>query len=640
MVRKSLIIYILITLVIATGFCLYRSSVGFVWDDSPHLTANLYDVHTPVLFEQKGILKKIAIESFGKVTKSGYRPMSAFINLLGVSLFSNLGNSPIFWFFAVGIILGSSCVTAYFVSRRYLKTKLGAILAIFLFTCSAPVVTASWIVFAGIQVLVPLFICVGLLLYWKIVESEKPNFFLLIILYILLLTGPWFREFIGFLPLLIIFLEIRRARRPTILMAVLFLLFLHALFPTFLIKFLFFEDLPFKSILSMGSLSNQIASSTNSNILFFVKNLFSLVRWQVPSHFLTLFPPIIIGFVLIDYILLGSRGSYVLITRRVKIGSLFASETSLQDWVTIFKNVYLPFCFTVVFILGVTKFYKPRLFYLLLCLTFFLQGLRKDSFLAIWFLLFYIPFLWVFTEQVHLAYSLLPASIILTSILEDVFLKLEQNIKINRLISYPLYFALMIGIADQGLNIYSCYKVVNEIFDGICSVSKYVKSYIPRSSIIVTNVMHMDDIRLYTGNWVRIFYTVRAGIPRSEDGITSDPNALEQLLKENYGKRDVYFIDADFDYTPDKVNYHSHRYVRNKSVAMEDLGIIHTTQVQYPFLEPSKAYIPRPFISFLGPPDLENDFYRGPAQDGTPFMREVYCEYHLYRVTGTHICQQ
>jgi len=45
----------------------------------------------------------------------------------------------------------------------------------------------------------------------------------------------------------------------------------------------------------------------------------------------------------------------------------------------------------------------------------------------------------------------------------------------------------------------------------------------------------------------------------------------------------------------------------------------------------------RSFISFVGSPDMENDFYRGPARTGKALTREVYCEYHLYKVTGTEI---
>ena len=66
-----------------------------------------------------------------------------------------------------------------------------------------------------------------------------------------------------------------------------------------------------------------------------------------------------------------------------------------------------------------------------------------------------------------------------------------------------------------------------------------------------------------------------------------------------------------------------------------DLGVLHKTQAVYPFLDPLEALIPRNFVPSLGAPDLVQDFYRGGARSGTLFLREVYVQYHLYRVTGT-----
>jgi len=54
-------------------------------------------------------------------------------------------------------------------------------------------------------------------------------------------------------------------------------------------------------------------------------------------------------------------------------------------------------------------------------------------------------------------------------------------------------------------------------------------------------------------------------------------------------------------------------------------------------MDPLRAFTPRSDILFLGGGDLENDFYHGPAQDGTPFMRELYAEYYVYQVTGTEV---
>ena len=637
MLRKDLGCYILIVIIVAVGFCLYRSSTGFVWDDTPRLIANLYDSTEPVFWGQCGLVRQLWVDSFSDVGAAGYRPLSALIRNLGVSIFSHANVQPCFWFFFVGLILGCLCISLYLVTSRYLKTRQGAILAVVLFIFSAPVVTGSWIVFAGIQALVPLMICTGLLLYWKIIESEKHPFSYMVILCLVFLLGPWLREFIGCLALLIIFLEMRRARRPTILMGISFLFFLHALFPTLVIKLLFIEDLPPKSIFLLGLLRDQVGSSSNRNIVLFGKHLFSSIRWQVPSHFLTLFPPIIISVVLIDYMLLAFRGRYVLISRAVKAGSFFVPEAFPEDWMTILKNVYLPFCFTVFFILGIAGVYQSNLFYLLFCSTFFLQGLRTDGFLALWFLLFFSPFLWVFTEQVHLAYAMLPASIITAGVLENIYQQLHQRSRSLYFIAYLLSVLIAVSIADHALNLYGSYKAVNGISDGIRSVSHWVRKHIPKDSIIVTNALHLEDIRFYADDWARMFYTVQGGIARDEAGVTAQPEALEKLLKQNCGKHDVYFVDVDFDYTSDKVNYHSHKYIRSNSVAIEDLGVIHITQMRYPYLDPFKACISRPYISFLGPPDLENDFYRGPAQDGTPFMREVYAEYHVYRVTGTKV---
>jgi hypothetical protein len=341
--------------------------------------------------------------------------------------------------------------------------------------------------------------------------------------------------------------------------------------------------------------------------------------------------------VLIDYIFLSMKSGYLLVTKGTQATSRFVSGGASLHWLIILRNFYIPLGFGIFFVAGFTGFCDRDYFYLLLCLVFPLQSLLRDSFLSLWFLLFFFPFLWVFTEQVHLAYALLPTAIITSMVLEDIYEKVHQRLKRPALVKCVFCFLVVVGITDQALNLYGSYKVVNATNDGIHSVSHWIRKNLAEHSVIVTNALHMENIRLHTNDWVTIFYTVKAGIAREKAGITIEPEALEKLLKQNHGKHDFYFVDVDFDYTLDKVNYHSHKYVRNNSVAVEDLGVIHITQVRYPYLDPVKAYVPRSFISFLGPPDLENDFYRGPARDNKPFMREVYAEYHIYKVVGTQV---
>ena len=51
-------------------------------------------------------------------------------------------------------------------------------------------------------------------------------------------------------------------------------------------------------------------------------------------------------------------------------------------------------------------------------------------------------------------------------------------------------------------------------------------------------------------------------------------------------------------------------------------------------MDPLKCLIPIRNTPWPGSPDLEYDYYRGPALDGAPFMREVAAAYHLYEIVG------
>lgn len=109
------------------------------------------------------------------------------------------------------------------------------------------------------------------------------------------------------------------------------------------------------------------------------------------------------------------------------------------------------------------------------------------------------------------------------------------------------------------------------------------------------------------------------------------------MIDERAG-RPIYFFDL---YIKNRVGQRGEDrelfYVRDRNVEMADLGILHKTESSYLFLDPLKYLIPTREITWLGPPDLEFDFYRGLSLVGTPFHREVYAEYHIYKVTGNKV---
>ena len=615
---------------IAGAFLYWRSQEGLVWCDTVIVAQNLFEEAEPLRWGQPGTLHSIIQNSFSVIGAEGYRPLSRIILWAGIALFSTQDFNPFLWNAAGGLVIGSMAVVFFLVARRFLQSDYSSLLALFLFLFATPVVTGAWNMSCGFQAIVPLMICLGLLFYWKTVESGKKSSWYATGLILVFALGPWFREFIGLLPLLIIFLEAQRARRPTTLTLIAAAGFVHALYPTAVMKWIFYPDLEIRSIFAMGHLGVQSSTAVQHTGSVITQLLSDISAREMPLHFLTLYPPVIFVLCLAAALLPLIRET----NNRSSTGAgFFGSRTEFK--------LSLVFLFGIIIISTIawrTEFDSTIIMALFswLCFGLVLLGLRTDLFLTWWFLLFFLPFLKVFTEQVHLAYTLLPASIIVVSALQDLWLFIGGSGLVLSVCRYVFSIALAVATADHLLNPIASYHVVHSINQGISQTALWFRSNVPPDSVIISNALHAEDIRLFSDGHFKVYWTVQSGIPRNSDAV-SEPKQLENLLRVESGRRDVYFLDVNFDYTPDKVHYHSHKYVHGSVVDRKDLGVIHRTSARYPFIDPIKAWVSRPYVSFLGPPDLENDFYRGPARNGAYFMREVYAEYHVYKVIGTAV---
>ena len=490
----------------------------------------------------------------------------------------------------------------------------------------------GWVVFAGIQAIVPLLICLGLIIYWKILEKPWLKNYYFIALCLVLFFGPWFREFIGLLPLLLIIQEFQRRQYFSRISVISSFAFLHSLYPTAVVKLLL-PGLPLKPVFAMGFLGSQLKGDEISFIQKFI-----LLKWYVSWNFLSLFPPLLLGIILLSFII-SIKIKNIIKTKKQQIFFplllffvaflVVCGVYLLSSFNNIIKGSFL---LGIIILIVLVTLYKAQV---KIPLSNQYKEYRKSdiNFLLIWFLLSFIPFLKVYTQQVHLAYAVLPASILAAGVVEHLWQYVCTTKRQWPKLFYLTSLLILIVISDHALNLYGSYKVVNGMNEGILTVSDWIKRHLPRDSIIVSNFLHLEDIRLYSDNSFTPFWTVPSGVAPDER-VVETPKKLEMLLQENQGKRSIYFLATEFDYTPDKSRYHPHRYVRGRNVAMENLGIIHSTQVKYPYLDPFKSLTSRSYVSFLGAPDLENDFYRGSAQDGQPLMREIYAEYHLFKVTG------
>jgi hypothetical protein len=600
------------------GFAWYRHSPFAVWNDSHVLfhprgsneTTGWDEMNDHFARDPLGTLGSCCIKgSFLSTGGGGYRPLSELWVCFVALFFATPNYLPLPVLLVVGAVLGGLAVCLFHVARRFVRYDLTALGVVLLVLASPPLVGSVWVCVAGVQILVPLLLCLSLLCYWNLIEGKRRVLCATVLL-LLLFLGPWVREFFGLNALLLLFLEFRRTRRPTWIMGAAALGFLHAMFPTALVHFLFLPQLPLLPLYKIGTLSGQIESGG--------------FRWHAPWHFLPLFPPSLWLY----------AGLEALIRMWAGCGN---ADKPRPDWFgrieTAVQRLAIPCWLLSVIVLFVLEPRYHNFLGLSLGLGVAALGIRRDLFLGCWFLTMYVPILRVFTEHVHFLYAMPPTAIIFAESMESLWLRLKGGPIL--VWARPALACVLVVIAlDQGLNLSGAYKVNHTAYHGIDDVADWFTRNVPEGAAVVTNVIHGEEIKWHSGNHIEVYWTLTAGIadPRRAVG---QPVQLEALLARR-AARPVYFLDVDFDYTPDKGYYHRHKYVHQAEIAWRDRGVIHFTHVRYPFADPLRYLVPRMYQPFLGAPDLENDFARKCSVDH-PFRHEIYAIYHVYEVTGSQM---
>lgn len=620
----------LIVLVAGT-FVVIRSQTGLVFDDTPGLAVEIYDHGNPAKPHGLGLFIQIVRDCFGGLGGSGYRPLSSIIAHIGMEVFLGHVMNLVLWFWLIGLVHGATVCSVLYVAKRFVTRDRWALFAAFLFVFSAPYIAAAWIVAAGIQAIVTLVVCSGLLCYWRVAEHRPHYRWAAVGLCLTMLFGPWFREFIGILPVLVVLEELRRFRRPTWLMGAASLCLLHALFPTSLVRLAFFPELPLRSVFAMGSIAQTLdgSASWHGNFPGWLRIQVDNLRWLAGWHFVVLFPPLLL--------LLAAVGFFVESIRdliRLAMRSFGSDARKARIPEVTLSTALVPF--TCACLLIALKYFKGdwNTIGVFLCFGVAIIALKQSFFLAAWFLLAFLPFLKVFTEPVHLAYAMVPAGIAVAATVEKLWDASAVCRWPLRAARYGMALVLVTAIGDHALTLYGSYRVVMASNDGIVRVADWFRQNTPARSLVIGNAVHTLDIRLFSKDHFAPYRTFGA---KSDPQAVVTPRQLESLLAENFNRHNVYLLDTDYEFPPDKSGYHAHRFVQNAGIAKRDLGTVHVTRVQYPFLDPVRNWIDRPYVTFLGPPDLENDFYHGPALDRRFQRRELCVEYHVYQITSQKV---
>jgi len=549
-------------------YVLWRNSDFIVWDDTSSASFNVFSNNLRYDISDPAFLSKWSAEAFGNLSGAGYRPWSTIWRAFGAAHFFSPDTSPLPFVIVHGLILALLSVAIFRLARHFVENQWAALVAVFLFLLSVPTLIASLELFSGIQAIVPLIIAFGLDTYLGTYSSDKGSSCRVAIVGLLMLIGPWFREFTGVLPFLILLLEIWRRPSRSVWLVTTFLGCLHALFPTALISWILFPQLPILPVFKIGNLNHFLVAGTGG------ASFWEIVRglhWRIFPDLVSLLPPTV----------------YILIA----------------------------FFF-------VEEYRKGRL-------------LKQDTlFLVIFAAVTSLPFLKLFNEQVHLGYSLLPISIIGARSIETL---LSVAFRRGGSAKWLFVGVLAVIIADHSINAYAVRKVTWNMYDNIRRVSSWLVRNVPRGTYVLGNAHHLEDIRFYSDGYIDPWDCV-GGTPNNEHWLTTKAG-LVQFFR-NKDTKEVLLLDVNIgELRGQRRKKRRHPLVAGHLVDWDYLGTIGRLCVRYPFVDPLRFLLPTSVTVWPGPADLEFDFYRGPALNGVPFLKEVSATYDLYRVKGNTVYQ-
>lgn len=560
-----------VIILVGLAYLAWRAPGQFVWDDSPTLCKNEFPepgVASDPLDPRLSDGWKNGAE-FRRTHPDGYRPLSWTLRRIGQAGHAAAPKTTRIGLLLLnGLIAGLLALAHFRLARRFTASAAAAGFAVFLLLAATPILTGFLVLFTGIQALVLLVMCACLNGYFCYRDTGHGGW--LVGVALLLLLGPWYREFVGLTAALLVALELCRGRwrSPTVVIAALG--FAHALFPTAL-SHLAFPELPVQPVWRLGAVKDQIelAVSTNPGS---GRNLWDAVcglQWRIFLDLLNILPPTLV--------VLAAAGW---------VGSLLRRDAA-----------------------------EPR------------GGLFLAGFFAVTFL----PFLVVFKEQVHLAYALLPGSILIAAGVERLW-RLTTEHRALRVAAVAL---LALAVTDHGLNPFVVRSFTRRSYATIARLARRCEAEMKPGAVVVANPHHAWELRFLTQGHLSCFFTSMTSGNRPL--LVPDPPTLQALI-DRAGDAGVYCLDAHLpavDGQPGRNRFHW--VVRDRVVDLLQYGEVAKLSFRYPVLDPLKWLLPIEVTSFPGSPDLEFDYYRGPALDGARGVREVAVGYHLYKVVGREV---
>ena len=623
--REWVFIDVLLFVFFALWFVLWRYGHPVVWDD----TNIVKQVWTPML--GAGLLD---------IAGSGYRPVArgwVWFSWSSIGLGPGATIPNLYVISIVGTFIGLFAVLFRRLAATFVKNYVLCVLAVILYLFSTPVTQSNWILLAGVPILFPLFTCFIFLWFFsrqeRGVNSKDIGSF-----FIIMLLGVWYREFFVVVPLMLVLFEYFKTRKFTWLLILVASGIPICLFPTMLPRVMseifgiiwidwLLNDPPLwltKALLLPVTPSFLIGSAGAQ----LTGNFY--IRSEVSHHFISLLSPTL---------LVTSFAGFVF----TKLNHPYSGQK--KDWQFLCDLGALVFglvtAFSLLFYAINTDVEAPLWVYELGVVALLLIALSIDVRLFIWISAFLFPFYLLYTERVHLAYVCMPLVLTIVAVNARTWATVAHWKKIpKRLLRSTIVIGFVVALAESLTNPLTTSKVMTGVAGGISAVASQLHKKHAQSNIdIISNVIHADDLRLFKAMGVQkeyegmdIYLTVRAG----HDGsikVIDNYSSLGRYLETKHVSKIPYFLDVWHPRLPEKTYYHQHNFVSECRVKMGPRKTLHETNIEYLFIDPLRYFDGRRFFAFLGPPDLQDDFYFGPSD--TWFHGKVYARYDLYPVLAT-----
>ena len=137
--------------------------------------------------------------------------------------------------------------------------------------------------------------------------------------------------------------------------------------------------------------------------------------------------------------------------------------------------------------------------------TYLNININLMSFLGLWIFISFLPFLKVYTEDVHLMYPILPMILLGVSILEDSLNQLSF-----KLVTYFAYSLLGLSCLS---NLYLSSQITIAMSNNLQKITNLIENQTSIKSNIISNALTLEEIRFRSKGYFLPKWTINQGIP-------------------------------------------------------------------------------------------------------------------------------